>query len=64
VTKALQGDGDAFLARFEGVAKELIDEGADVVIGGCQLFGPILEKAGFSGVFTPGVPHIDCGWPD
>jgi Asp/Glu/hydantoin racemase len=61
VTRALQGDGDEFLSQFEGVADELIDDGADVVIGGCQLFGPILEKAGFSGVFKSGVPYIDCG---
>jgi Asp/Glu/hydantoin racemase len=61
VTKALQGDGDEFLGQFGAVAKALIDDGADVVIGGCQLFGPILEKAGFSGVFDPGVPYIDGG---
>lgn len=60
VTNALKGDGDEFIRQFEQVARQLIEEGADVLVGGCQVFGPVLDRFGYKGVVDKGVPFIDC----
>jgi allantoin racemase len=61
VTRALLGDGSDFLGQFEQVGQELIEEGADVIVGGCQFFGAILNRVGYKWVMGNGVPFIDCG---
>lgn len=60
VTRALLGDGGNFIKKFEQVGQELIDEGADVLVGGCQFFGAILNRVGYTWVIGKGVPVIDC----
>jgi allantoin racemase len=61
VTQALKGNGEEFVSQMERVARELIDDGADVIVGGCQFFGGILDRAGYSGIIKgTGVPFIDC----
>jgi len=60
VTKALKGDGDEFVSQFERVARELIAEGADVIVGACQFFGGIFDRVGYKGVIDRGVTYVDC----
>ena len=60
VVKALRGDGIEFINQFERVARELIKDGADVLVGGCQFFGPVFDRLGYRGVADQGVPFVDC----
>jgi allantoin racemase len=60
MTQALKGDGAAFIAQIEQVARELIEEGADVLVSGCQFFGAVFNRLGYTGVTDQGVPIIDC----
>jgi hypothetical protein len=60
VMKALRGDGDEFVSQFERVARELIAEGADVIVGACQFFGGIFNRLGYEGIIDPGVTYVDC----
>ena len=60
VTRALKGDGDEFITQFERVARELIAEGADVIVGACQFFGGIFNRLGYKGIINPGVTYVDC----
>jgi len=58
--QALQGDGEEFIKQLERVARELIDDGADVIVGACQFFGGVLDRLGYKGISDKGVPFIDC----
>jgi len=58
--RALDGDGDEFITRFERVGRELINEGADVLISACQWFGAAFYRLGYTGVKDLGVPLIEC----
>lgn len=60
VMRALEGDGDEFITRFERVARELIEEGADVLVSACQWFGAVFNRLGYTGVIDRGVPIIEC----
>lgn len=60
IERALKGDGNDFINHFERVARELIEDGADVLVGGCQFFGAIFNRLGYTGVKDQGVPFIDC----
>ena len=60
VTRALLGDGGDFIKKFEQVGQELIEDGADVLVGGCQFFGAILKRIDYKWVMGDGVPFIDC----
>lgn len=55
---AVNGDGTAFLAGFDAVASELIEDGADVIICGNQLFGPLLHHFGRRSLTPEGIPFI------
>jgi hypothetical protein len=60
VTKALRGDGHEFITQFERVARELIAEGADVIVGACQFFGGIFNRLGYRGIIDQGITYVDC----
>jgi Asp/Glu/hydantoin racemase len=60
LVQALKGDGAEFITQFESVALELINDGADVIVGGCQLFGCILDRLGYTTIADKGVPFVDC----
>lgn len=55
---AVNGDGTSFLAGFDEVASELIEDGADVIICGNQLFGPLLHHFGRRSLTPEGIPFI------
>jgi len=58
--RCLQGTSDEFLMEFEKTAKECIADGADVIIGGGQFFGPVFIKYQFFSIPNTGVPVVDC----
>ena len=61
---ALEGKSGDFLQEFERTARECIADGADVIIAGGQLFGPIFQPNGFSSIPNMGVPVVEvaaCG---
>lgn len=60
----LEGTSDEFLVEFEKAARGCIDDGADVIISGGQLFGPAFVKHQFFAIPGTGVPIVDtaaCG---
>jgi Asp/Glu/hydantoin racemase len=57
-SRAIEGDGAAFLASFDAVASELTADGADVIICGNQLFGPMLHHLGRRACTPEGVPVL------
>jgi allantoin racemase len=62
--ECLEGKSDQFLVEFEKTALECIDDGADVIIAGGQLFGPAFVKHNFNSIANTGVPVIEttaCG---
>jgi allantoin racemase len=62
--RCLEGTSDEFLVEFERTAKECITDGADVIIAGGQLFGPVFIKYHFAAIPNTGVPVVDpsaCG---
>lgn len=61
---AATGSDDTFLQAFTKVAKDCIAEGADVIIAGGQLFGPIFQRHHYVSVPDTGVPVVEvaaCG---
>lgn len=57
VARALAGDPDPLVAPFQAVVDGLVDDGADVILGGGQIFGALLHLIGAE----PGrVPILDC----
>lgn len=64
LSAALTGQDDTFLRAFSDAANECIAQGADVVIAGGQLFGPVFQKFGYTTVPGTGVPVVEvasCG---
>ena len=62
--RCLEGKDDEFLVELAKTARECIDDGADVIIAGGQLFGPIFQKHKFFSVPNTGVPVVEvsaCG---
>jgi Asp/Glu/hydantoin racemase len=60
----LEGRSDEFLTEFSKTARECIDDGADVIIAGGQLFGPIFQRHAYLQVPNTGVPVVEvaaCG---
>ncbi len=60
----LQGNSDEFLTEFTKTAHECIDDGADVIIAGGQLFGPIFQRHAYLQIPHTGVPVVEvaaCG---
>lgn len=60
----LEGRSDEFLAEFSRTARECIDAGADVIIAGGQLFGPVFQRHAFHEIPNTGVPVVEvaaCG---
>jgi allantoin racemase len=61
---ALSGEDDAFLQEFTRTAAECIDDGADVIIAGGQLFGPVFRRYDYCTIPDTGVPVVEvaaCG---
>ncbi|MDB5744782.1 MAG: hypothetical protein JWR68_3097 [Polaromonas sp.] len=61
---ALSGHDDSFLKEFTRIAMACIDDGADVIIAGGQLFGPVFQRYGYTTVPGTGVPVVEvasCG---
>jgi allantoin racemase len=61
---SLKGGSDEFLAEFSKTARECVDDGADVIIAGGQLFGPIFQRHSYLQVPNTGVPVVEvsaCG---
>jgi allantoin racemase len=52
--------GEYIIPSFEKVAKECIDEGAEVIVVACCGLGPALTMAGYNKVAGTEVPVIDC----
>ena len=64
IVRCLEGKDDEFLVELGKTARECIDDGADVIIAGGQLFGPIFQKHKFFAVPNTGVPVVEvsaCG---
>jgi allantoin racemase len=60
----LEGKDDEFLQEFTKCAKGCIEDGADVIIAGGQLFGPIFQKYNYVSIDKTGVPVVEvaaCG---
>ena len=60
LVRCLQADDDEFLVEFEKTAKECIADGADVIVAGGQLFGPVFLKYKFFSIPNTGVPVVEC----
>jgi allantoin racemase len=61
---ALEGGGEAFLSSFTRTARECMDDGADVILAGGQLFGPVFMRHRYFTVPGSGVPVVEvaaCG---
>ena len=64
IVHCLEGKDDEFLVELAKTARECIADGADVIIAGGQLFGPIFQKHKFFTVPNTGVPVVEvsaCG---
>jgi len=48
------------IPNFERVARQCIDDGAEVIIVGCGYYGPILTMHGYNEIPGSGVPVLDC----
>ena len=64
IVAALEGRDDEFMRAFTATALECIEDGADVIIAGGQLFGPVFQKYGYFTIANTGVPVVEvsaCG---
>ena len=62
--QCLEGKNDQFLTELEKTSRECIADGADIIIAGGQLFGPVLSKNKFYSIPGTGVPVVEttsCG---
>ena len=62
--RCLEGKDNEFLQEFTKCALGCIDDGADVIIAGGQLFGPIFQKHQYTTIEKTGVPVVEvaaCG---
>lgn len=48
------------IPNFERVARQCIEDGAEVIIVGCGYYGPILSMHGYNEIPGSGVPVLDC----
>ncbi len=55
----LKGESDEFLEALTKTSRECIADGADVIIAGGQLFGPIFMKYNYTEVPNTGVPVVE-----
>jgi allantoin racemase len=55
-----RGDGGSFITQFEKVAMGCIDDGADVIIGGCAWVGPAFTLMDYHTIGKTNVPVLDC----
>lgn len=61
---AATGDDRSFLDEFTKTARDCIADGADVIIAGGQLFGPIFQRHRYTTIPGTGVPVVEvaaCG---
>lgn len=64
IVTALDGTSDDFLRAFTTTARECIADGADVIIAGGQLFGPVFQRWRYLTIPDTGVPVVEvsaCG---
>lgn len=59
LVRALEGEPDEFLTALEKTSRECIEDGADVIIAGGQLFGPVLLANSFFSIPGTGVPVVE-----
>jgi Asp/Glu/hydantoin racemase len=59
LAEALEGRSDAFLVELEKTARQCIDDGADVIVAGGQLFGPVFARHDFWTIPNTGVPVVE-----
>jgi allantoin racemase len=59
LVQAIDGRSDEFLVELEKTALECIEDGADVIIAGGQLFGPVFQKHSFWTIPNTGVPVVE-----
>jgi allantoin racemase len=59
--RCIDGTSDEFLVEFEKTARECIADGADIILAGGQIFGPVFLKHNFFTIPNTGVPVIDVG---
>lgn len=57
---AFQGRPERLIQDFEKVARELIQDGADVIVNACGLSGPALSLNGYAEVPEANVPVVDA----
>jgi allantoin racemase len=48
------------IPNFERVARQCIEDGAEVIVVGCGYYGPILSLHGYHEIPGTGVPVVDC----
>lgn len=58
-SRAISGDGDEFVSLFDETARDLVKDGADVIICGNQLFGAVLDHFGRLTCTSNNVPILD-----
>jgi allantoin racemase len=64
IVAAFEGRSDAFLEEFTATARQCIADGADVIIAGGQLFGPVFQRYRYFTIPNTGVPVVEvsaCG---
>ena len=64
LVESLEGKTATFLDEFTKTARECIADGADVIIAGGQLFGPIFQRHRYFEIPGTGVPVVEvsaCG---
>lgn len=59
ILSAVEDPHTAFIPRFEAVARQCVEDGADVILVGCTYYGPLLRLAGYTTVPGTGVPVVD-----
>lgn len=59
LVSSIEGRSDEFLVALEKTSLECIEDGADVIIAGGQLFGPALQKHDFRSIPNTGVPVVE-----
>ena len=50
----------SFIPRFESVAAECIQDGAEVIVVGCGYYGPLLRAVGYTEIPGTGVTVLDA----
>lgn len=58
VARALAGDPEPLVTPFDEVARGLVDDGAEAILMGGQIFGALIDPLGYD---LGDVPIVDCG---